>query len=156
MASAQWSRYPPPYAVELLTRSSRIRSTLDDEALATQVLADPIAKIALELDRAFRRGSTGATGTLQLLTQLLQKGRVVRQAVDDRDGLATAALFLHTQLRDDSRRNRRVTSSGAAFAIACRPSAAGTDASDVGGIDDPPGVPVLHDAIKATIDWTCP
>src|SRR5687768_3501517 len=89
---------------------------LDHEAARRQQVADAVAQLALQLDAAVYDGAAGAAGPLQVLTELFQEGGVVRQAVDNRHGLATAALLLHAQLRGDARRDRLLAAGAAAAA----------------------------------------
>jgi hypothetical protein len=118
--------------------SDAIRRILpfDPPALPGEVLAHAIAQVPLELDRVVRDRSAGAAGALQLLRKLLQKGGILRQIVEDGDGLAAAPLLFRAQLCDDlpSSGRRRCARQclvraalAAAFAVSCRPSAAGTD-----------------------------
>src|SRR5205809_6136834 len=77
-------------------------SALDDKFLLQPKLANPLAKVALELDRAIPNGAAGAARALELLTQILQKRSVARQAVHHRDGLPTSPFLLHPQRCDEA------------------------------------------------------
>ncbi len=52
-----------------LVQSRRSPSTLHDEFLLQEVLADAVAQISLELDRVFRHGTAGAARALELLRE---------------------------------------------------------------------------------------
>src|SRR6476619_3908350 len=74
-----------------ITIGSRITSTLDGHASGRQPRAHAIAKIPLQLDGAVRDSAAGSARAFQILTEFLQKRRVVRQVVDNCHRLPAAA-----------------------------------------------------------------
>lgn len=113
----------------------RRRSSFDAESLLQQKLANPIAKITLEFDRAVRHGPSRAARPLQFLTQVREERRVARQVVHNADGLSAAPRFLDAQLRDDTYWHRLVGSALAAPAVSHRPAAAGAHPAGGSGVD---------------------
>src|SRR3954466_12895287 len=82
------------------------RSSLHDEPFLDEALANAVAEIALQFHGALRRRASGATRALQLLTEIFQKGTIVRKAEDDGDHLSAASLLLHSEPRNDAGGNR--------------------------------------------------
>ena len=66
-----------------------------DHSTTLENVADAIPQIALHFDGVFDDSATGAAGAFELLTQLLEKGGIAREVVDDRDALAGAPLLFH-------------------------------------------------------------
>src|SRR5580692_12013473 len=126
-----------------------VDSAFDRKSFFQQTFAHALAKIALELDGAVDDCAAGAACPLQFLTQVLQKGRVLREAVHDGDRLPATTLLLHAQLGDDPDRNRFAGGGlPTARAVARRPAAAGADAPGVRGINEtsPPAIsPASHE-----------
>ena len=110
-------------------------SALDDESLLQQDLANAVAEISLELDRAVLRGPAGAACAFELLTERLQKGGIAWKTVHDGHGFPAAPLFLDAQLGDDLRRNPVVVRRFAAPAVVGRPAAARADTSGARRVD---------------------
>ena len=106
--------------------------------LLDQVFPHPFTQVPLQLDGVLGDRAAGSARALQLLRELLQKRLVVREVVDDGDGLAAAPLLLHPELRDDTPGHGLVNGPlAAALAVLHRPSAPRTDSADPGGIDNP-------------------
>src|SRR5512145_591177 len=59
-----------------------------------QVLSEPLAMIALDLDHAVLQGAAGAAEPLHLGEARLERGAALRQAVDHGHGLAVAAAAI--------------------------------------------------------------
>ena len=73
---------------------------------------------------------------LRFLAEFLEEVRVLRQSVDNRDGLAAAARLFHPELCHHPRRHRLVGLLAAAAAVGRRPPAPRTDPALVAGIND--------------------
>src|SRR5262245_11461969 len=127
-----------------ITIGSRITSAFDDHASSRQPRAHAVAKIPLKLDGAIRDGAAGSAGTFQILTEFLQKRRVVRQVVDNRHRLAAAAVLFHSQLRDDAGGNRLGGELAAALTVGLGPAAAGAYPAESRGVDEPRLATVGH------------
>src|SRR5688572_33348067 len=99
------------------------------------MVADAIAQIALQLHPVLCGAAAGAAHPFELLRQLLEERRVLRQAVDHGHRLAAASLLLHAQPGDDAIGHRLFTTDrAAALAVVLRPAAAGADFPGSGGI----------------------
>ena len=91
------------------------------------ILADAVAQVPLQLDAVLADGPAGPAGPLEVLGEVLEKGGVLGETEDDRDGLAAPAGLFHAELGD-----RPVGDGGrrllAALAAALRLATAGADA----------------------------
>ena len=105
-------------------RSGR-RQPLTTYPRLCQRVAHARPDVALQLDPAFDNRSARTARALQLLTEIFQELGILRQSVDNGDGLAPASLLFHPHLRDDARRDRIVGCCvpGAALAVPLRPAA---------------------------------
>ena len=109
------------------------------------MIADAIAKVPLQLDRVVGDGAAGAARALQLGAEVLQERGVVRQVVDDGDGLAAATFLLHPQFGDDAVRHCFVGRAlAAALAVFLGPAAAGADAPEAGRVDQAPLIAIAQ------------
>ena len=92
----------------------------------------------MQLDSAFDNRAARTARALQLLTEIFQELGILRQSVDNGDGLAPASFLFHPQLRDDARRDRIVGCCvpGAALAVPLRPAADGTLAGGCSGVHE--------------------
>src|SRR5688500_10323122 len=100
--------------------------------LLYEVVAHPIAQVALQLDSILGDGAARPAGALQLLCQLFQKLIIIRKVVHDRHGLAAAPLLFHAELGDDATWNRLGSVAFAALAVFCGPPASRADLADPG------------------------
>src|SRR4029077_16419556 len=91
-----------------------------------------------------------SAGALQLRTEILEKGVVVRQAVHERDGLAAAPLLLHPEPGNHARGDGIAGHAlAAALAVFVGPAAAGADAAEAGRVDQTALVAIAHRLIIA-------
>src|SRR5688572_1720458 len=104
----------------------------DLPALLYEVVAHPIAQVALQLDGVVGDRAARPAGALQLLRQLLQKLIITRKVVHDRHRLAAAPLLFHAELGDDATWNRLGRVAFAALAVFCGPPASWADLADPG------------------------
>src|SRR5262245_17769357 len=112
-------------------------SAFHDVAALGEHVTNARPQVALQLNSIVGHGSPGPARALQLLAELLQELFVLRQPVDDGDGLATATLLLHSHFRDDSRRDRGISSAArAALAVPLRPATHRTLARGCRGVHE--------------------
>ena len=109
-------------------------SALDDPSPGSQMFPDLVAVIALNFDVRFTRLAAGTTGLFELAGEILEKGRVSGQALDDRHRLSLSARLLDPEPRSDPVRHSLVHPGGTAAAL-LRPAALRTHAALVGGVD---------------------
>src|SRR5690349_404870 len=110
-------------------------SSLDREIACNQQVPDPLAQVPLQLDAVFADGTAGAAGALEVRREMFEEVSVPGQAEHDRHRLAAATGLFDPQLGDGTIRHRggRLL---AAAAAAFRLTAAGTDPSRRGGVDE--------------------
>ena len=98
------------------------------------MVPDLVAVIALDFDMGSTRLATGATGPFEFAGEILEKGRVSGQALDDRYRLPLAARLLDPEPSSDPIRYGLIHFGGAATAL-LRPTALRTHPTLVSGID---------------------
>src|SRR5262245_54136799 len=122
-------------------------SAFDGHASSGQPRAHAVAKIPLKFDGAIGDGAAGSAGAFEVLTEFLQKHRVVRQVVDDRHRLAAASVLFDSQLRDDAGGNRLGGGLAPALTVRLGPAAARAYPPECRGVDEPRLAAVGHGAI---------
>ncbi len=108
----------------------RLRSPLDDPTLGFKEFPELLAVVALDLDAILDDLAPGGAGLFELTCEILEKGLVPRQALDDGDGLPPPAGLFNPETGGDPVRNRFIEGGGAATLL-CRPAAGRTDPSRI-------------------------
>ena len=112
--------------------------SLHSMTLPGEVSSHPVAQVPLEFHAAVPDGTAAPAGTLQFLEELFEKSLVLRQAIDDGDGLAAAAGFFDAEFGDETRRDRsRGLVAARAFAVVDRPATGRAQPSARCRVDEP-------------------
>src|SRR5262245_60361572 len=112
-------------------------SAFHDVAALSEHVTHARPQITLQLNSIVDHRSPGPARALQLLAELLQELRVLRQPVDNGDGLTTATLLPASTLRDEARRDGGTgRASCAALAIPLRPATYRTLAGRLSGVHE--------------------
>jgi len=98
------------------------------------MVPDLVAVVALDLDMGSASLAAGATGPFEFAGEILEKGRVSGQALDDRHRLSLSARLFNPKSSNDPIRYGLVHSGRTAAAL-LRPTALRTHPTLVSGID---------------------
>ena len=109
--------------------------------------ANPFAQVSLELDGPVHYGAARAAGPLEVLAELLQKCVVLRETIDDADGLSATPCLLDSQLGHDARGDGLGGACPAAAALADRPATLRTHPARITRVNDPRAITIRHPAI---------